>query len=332
MGKRRTILVMAVAATLLIGGAAFFRSREAAPVERFSRRAGKYVFDQVRKHWGERIGEIGGLRAFAELKAHFDGGDPLYTHGVAHAFGESLYKVEGIGGLRACDAAFAFGCFHGFIVTAMAGGGEGSLRKINDECVRIFGKEETGCRHGIGHGVMEFFGKDALADALDYCDRLQTASLLGCTHGAFMEYMSMDGSPMTATAPDEPCASVDERYRPSCYFQLPNWWQISLNADYAAMGAKCAALADAAERDSCLLSVGKTIGEFHKYDLATVTTGCALMPSDDAAWTCRAGAYWLAHNMVGQGAADPFCATPDAERQRRCVEEASAIEDPERWQ
>jgi len=331
MRKGLKLLFIALAVLLAGEAIAFFALREPSVASAMSRRANRFYYERISEYWGGRIDEVGGQDAYDDLKRRFAGGDATLAHGVAHAFGEQLFKKEGMQSLNVCDDGVTFGCYHGFVGASVAARGLGALDEISRTCVSLFGGSDTGCRHGMGHGIMELAGVQHLEAALIDCEAVQELGLLGCTHGAFMEYMAPERHAMDKGMPDEPCASVPERFRPSCYFQLSTWWHGAFSGDYERMGTRCAALTNVHERDSCLMSIGRTAAELHAYDTDFVLGACASMPSAEAAFSCRAGAYWLYGDIDRIEGKDRLCAFSDAAERERCATVAATIYDPATW-
>jgi hypothetical protein len=325
------MLLIALAVMLIGDMAAVYALREPSVAQAVSRRANRYYYDQIREYWGGRIDEMGGRRAYDDLKRRFAGGDATFAHGVAHAFGDQLFKKEGMTSINVCDRGVTYGCYHGFVEAAVAARGLDALDEVGRICVSLFGGDDTGCRHGMGHGIMELAGTEHLADALADCEKVQQPALLGCSHGVFMEYMAPERSAMDKSRPYEPCASVPARFRPSCYFQLSTWWHDAFNGDYARMGTQCAALEEVHEREACLMSIGRTAAELHAYDTDFVLATCAGMPSSQAAFSCRAGAFWLYGDVDRTEGRDRLCDMSDAAENERCAKAAATIYDPAAW-
>lgn len=252
------------------------------------------------RHWRERLSAVGADAAYQEFKRAYADRHFSDQHIAAHVMGALLYRELGVAGLRTCDEAFAFGCYHSFFGTALAEIGPDGIRDFDRQCIEQFGPYGTGCQHGIGHGIMEYVGPRRIDDALRLCEGTTVVHpLLGCTSGVFMEYNTPIAIGTTASQtlreidpgnPLAPCPALAERFRASCYFELAPWWKNFF--DYEAIGRLCAELAAPGEREACLLGIGHIIAPFTAYDLTASRRECRRMPTEDDEVLCRAGLYW----------------------------------------
>jgi len=255
--------------------------------------------DRIRTELGGLIETQGLEKTYAEIredKAKANRGkEPSVRHGEAHIFGELAYDKEGVDGIRYCDAGMTFGCYHGLIVRALVTEGLDAMPKIDAACVAAHGQDDTGCRHGIGHGLVEYYGARDLGSALDRCAVIQPPGLLGCTQGAFMEYANAsveDRTLVDAEDLDVPCTSVDQKYRPSCYFEQPYFWMLRAGQDSIAAKERCAAVEEAASKEACLLGFGRAVAELGRFDGVAISRECGRLERDEEIG-CLAGAHWL---------------------------------------
>jgi hypothetical protein len=273
----------------------------------------------------------GGIDAYASFKARYASASFDTAHNAAHLFGESLYDVEGVGGVAACDAGFNFGCYHGFFAVAVAKEGLDVVSALDAACGTSEVAHSSACQHGIGHGILEYLGHDKLVPALEACGLTdQPDPLAGCTSGVFMEYnvplvVNADGSFTITTrqyAPDEgpytPCGDIPERFRGSCLQELPQWWQQVFHDDFAKMGALCAALDSTVATQICIAGVGKIVPSSADYSVEGTERFCALMPAD---WydKCITQAAWsFETNILSHAQALEICRFASKEAQKEC--------------
>ena len=253
------------------------------------------------KRWSKRIDEVGAKQVYEEFKKKYAPYRFAVQHTGAHVMGELLYKKEGIEGLAVCDEAFAFGCYHVFFGRAISERGIGIISDLDKACRGIHGSAGTGCQHGIGHGILAYMGSDQLIAALNACLKTtQPHPLHGCTAGVFMEYNTATiFSPekirsvtrkLNPDNPHEPCNSVPERFKTSCYFEIGLWWKQVLNGDYEKIGKLCREVIGKESRTSCYVGIGNVIASSSEYDVGETINTCQKMPDNEGEAQCRIGA------------------------------------------
>lgn len=248
-----------------------------------------------------KIDKEGADIAYANLQKISDPSSSL-AHSTFHIFGETLYQKLGVSGIGTCDSFAGFGCYHGFFLKAVSGGGIEVAKELDKKCLEKFGPMGLGCPHGIGHGLVEFLGYERLNEALSVCSNLAwQGSLFGCQGGVFMEYnfrtTFKEGESTIATRDahgnlHEPCRSLPSRFKQACYFEQAAWWREILNADYEKIGNFCEDVVGQKEKEACFLGLGNSVTEHSGYSREAIIEACTKMPSllDEA--VCRAGASW----------------------------------------
>lgn len=293
-------------------------------------------FKAFREFWLDQIDKEGAENTYQYFKK--ENMKEVYgkRHLNAHIFGELLFQKMGPDGMAICDTTFTFGCYHGVILYAIASQGSAILPTLNTICIKKNGPSETGCRHGIGHGILDYLGSNKIIDALNLCNTFQTTALFGCTQGVFMEYNNPaifeDGTMVKSSTrvlnpekPMEPCTSVPELYRPSCYFEIGEWWDEVFHKDYKKLGDLCGLLDNVDENAACFLGIGRSIGEMNNYDPSLVKI-CDQMPGETESLYCRAGLYWIfSMNMEKKSLAPSFCSELTQEQQKRCLENVNLL-------
>ncbi|MBI3420891.1 MAG: hypothetical protein HY006_02405 [Candidatus Sungbacteria bacterium] len=286
-----------------------------------------------RRRWKQRIHDAGAAGAYENFKAEFQGFDFGMQHIAAHLFGELLYENKGIGNIAVCDSAFSFGCYHSFFGRAISERGTGALPDLYRACVEKFGPLGTGCQHGLGHGLLEYLGHDRLEETLAACgdSAPQVSPFLGCTSGVFMEYnLPIIISAVSATPsrrsfdeknPYAPCPSIPEKFRLSCYYETPAWWQQEISFD--TMGVLCSKVRGQAEREACFKGIGSTAAPSNQYDVSVTIDTCKRMPGVEGQLFCRAGASWGFYVLPEKRSqADQLCGGLPEKDRLRCVKEA----------
>lgn len=250
--------------------------------------------------WQQRIKEIGPAPAYAEFLKNAPN-QALSTHEQAHAFGEALYKDEGLKGLQYCDSSFAYGCYHSFLGLAVNDEGPSVLPQFAEACKQKFGTANLPCEHGIGHGILVYTNYDLLK-ALDLCKTISDRKTGGCSSGVFMEYNfhtmdeNGDGSFVRTKTADlyAPCSTLPADYKPACYSEQPQWWESVLSEDFKKMGELCGTLsADQDSYHACYYGIGNYAAAHVENDVTKILPLCALMPEASSEAMCREGASWL---------------------------------------
>lgn len=266
--------------------------------------ANEFVIQRERYYWSDLIGKEGSAKAYQEFKEKYFQEYQFGIHYFAHVFGEALYLKEGENGVTTCDSTFAYGCFMGFMISAIKDEGIDIVYSLNDVCVEENGSSETGCRHGIGHGMLQYLGNDQLEKTLNICSSLQEVSPLGCTQGVFMEYnrpsiMNPSKAFLSVrklendTLLHEPCASLPKKYLVSCYYEQSQWWVSVLNNDYQKIGLLCNNLSSELVKKSCFMGVGTVVSQMTRYNPKKTIAACNLMPTSLGNIACRSAAAWV---------------------------------------
>lgn len=282
----------------------------------------------------QRIRSLGGKRAYADLKKQYSRSNMTNRHAKAHLFGEALYNTEGIESMTVCDQNLSYGCYHGFIITALLDKGEDFIPELNQICVNRFGTNETGCRHGIGHGLVEYFGRDeiSLKKALDICISLQKPSPLGCTQGVFMEYnhpgVNKTGNTIINVRKlesedkiHEPCSHLSSELTQSCYYQLSQWW-VSLFDDFKKAGALCEGI-DKSIQKACYRGLGVAATYKTFYDAEKTIDRCKEIPDEAYHLDCLATATWVYKVETGSNnGSEKLCKALPTQSQEKCLDES----------
>lgn len=287
------------------------------------------------KYLSDQIKSLGPQKAYLKFKEENQNKPANFQHPLAHIFGQLLYQQMGIEGITVCDSSFSFGCYHALFTSAIADKGESIITDLNSACTDKFGPLGVGCHHGLGHGILEYLGPNKLNQALKICASIQKLSLLGCSSGVFMEYnfpTIIDGDKTTFTSrqfdsnnPFSPCESVENRFKPSCYFEITQWWQSSLQSDYKKIGLMCDQIKDTKQREGCFIGVGYNIPPQISYNLDKSVGGCDRMPGKREKTLCLAGVSWSFFSTDKKAQAKDVCQFLDKDDQSLCMEKADLI-------
>ncbi len=249
-----------------------------------------------RKQWAGRIQKNGGAGAYKELLKVYANEHFGTQHTTAHIFGEILFEKEGLPGFAVCDGSFSFGCYHGFVRSAILKHGTEVLTTIDESCVERYGSSHQSCQHGLGHAILEYVGYKKLSDALDLCANLRWQEpLYGCSSGVFMEYnfpvpasgaQTMIPRDSDPSYPYAPCPNVPARWRQSCYYELGQWLEKVYANNYEAIGQLCQALLTNDERRVCFRGIGNVIAPSSNYQADKTQAACRRMPTTEGVEAC----------------------------------------------
>ncbi|MBY0539751.1 hypothetical protein K2P56_05000 [Patescibacteria group bacterium] len=239
--------------------------------------------------------------AYQILKIRYANDTPRVRHTAAHFFGERLYKDSGLSGFSVCDTDFNYGCYHGFLARAVAENGLTVISELDDACFSADPDRPSTCQHGIGHGILEYVGHDNLLQALTVCKTTRPVEIYaGCVAGVFMDYnifaritetgeYVIDSRELTSDVNlYSPCTEVPEEFRPSCYHELPQWWNTHYRKDFTRLGQYCSGILVEDGRTACYFGLGGVIAAFLEYNQVTTIEACKEMPTENGVRTCIA--------------------------------------------
>lgn len=232
-------------------------------------------------------------KAYQLLKMRFPKNEAA-AHDFAHIIGLSAYEEIGSSGLRVCDNAYNYGCYHGFIEGFLARKGIEAVKEIEGSCQSLGKVHAPSCLHGIGHGVMakrSYRLDQALAD----CDLLQKDVQLYCFDGVFMERitgsMLADKNRFTLTPQtlNEPCNSLASKYKRQCFRNQVTAWFVYFQGDSQKVGNQCRQIAKIYQ-DICFESVGHMIIINASLDGNKIANLCRVEKNNQISDQCLLGA------------------------------------------
>lgn len=159
-------------------------------------------------------------------------------HDMAHVLGQAAGRAHSPVGLlgldqRLCLEGFSHGILEGFSQVAT----DAEFVAMSAELCNAFTPgswEGENCAHSVGHAVA-LRPHDSLAAVFLGCDALPEDLRQSCGSGAVMALASPTASfdppaPLDPNEVDSLCVSIDERYQPSCFTTLWQFYPASLDA------------------------------------------------------------------------------------------------------
>ena len=216
------------------------------------------------------------------------------AHEFAHVVGNLSYKKSGLEGIKICDTAFAFGCFHGVTEAMLLNEGTNKIKDIEIECLELFPSEltegYTGCIHGTGHGIYTWENGN-LNQALSDCDILTERYRQYCYDGVFMENVSSSsGGFFEAKNPWKFCTDLDERYHRNCArYQSQVFLGGALNGSLVSVGKNCSLGPHTLLRETCYESLGYYVAQTSLGKASIILEQCGQMPSTEGVEICTIG-------------------------------------------
>lgn len=291
-----------------------------------------YSFKKARSQLFRLFETDGSVAASTFVRMLAEQSDPGTTHALEHELGKELYQREGLKGIRQCEETL-FGCFHGFVGTAVAQNDIGIVPSLEKNC----GSTRAGlsCIHGIGHGILEREGytDEGLIRALSDCDTLSTLDVRkGCFQGVFMEFytptMSTDGEPTIRSFHDDdpllPCTEMSERYQASCYFELPGYWMATIGDKFEQMGNFCYRIGNIDHQIQCFRGIGQIATGVTRFVPDALVSLCRSMPIQDAVTACTISAAIQFALKKDINSARVLCTSLPSGVHQQCTEEFEA--------
>lgn len=244
-------------------------------------------------------------------------------HDLAHLLGSLIFDDKGLSGLKLCDSAFAFGCFHGFLDKAFSD----SLDKLNEaqkSCEQI-GQGISGpvasCIHGIGHGVASFYRTADINNSLKSCDGL-TQGAQYCYDGVFMEFArNSQASLYKQDNPLYPCDSIDQKYVFSCGRNQVRVMMDRLKLTFAEIAKICVDSSNADFKKACFNALGfDAVVHFSAND-QLILSSCSKIIDDGGKAECikAASGELIFQNISGwQQASVKLCQGLSPDTQKDC--------------
>ncbi|MBI2594187.1 hypothetical protein HYW39_00655 [Candidatus Curtissbacteria bacterium] len=210
----------------------------------------------------EKLAKEKGIEvAYSLLKEKFPANQAA-AHDFAHVVGLASFEKKGPSGLSVCDAAYNYGCYHGFIEGFLVKKGPEAIVEIEKSCLALGSVHAPSCIHGIGHGVLAYRSYK-LDEALMDCDVQKENTRIYCWDGVFMERITgsmqnpKDRPILTETTLNQPCDSIAYIYKKNCWRNQVAAWFIYFQNNPQKVGARCS-LIEPEFQEVCFENIGFT--------------------------------------------------------------------------
>lgn len=219
------------------------------------------------------------------------------AHQHAHIVGNQAYSLMGFPGVRICDEAFAYGCFHGVTEKMLFAEGPGAINKVEEVCIDEFPPHETfdftGCIHGAGHGLFSWAAYD-IQEALRLCDNFAEQYKNYCYDGVFMEYSfnaSLEDHKKDLLGdPWSLCSGLDEKYHHNCArYYVPLMTNL-FNFGTEQQAKLCLEAPTENMKSTCYKNLGYMTGQATKGDPVSTRELCGYATEVDGEYGCLIGA------------------------------------------
>lgn len=217
------------------------------------------------------------------------------AHEFAHIIGNESYKKSGLEGIKICDKAFAFGCFHGVTESMLLNEGITKIKDIEEGCLKIFpptlNNDYASCIHGTGHGIFTWESGDLNRSLLD-CDVISPTYRQYCYDGVFMENTSLPQSKIISSGNLwKLCSDLDERYHYNCarYQSQIFLSQTSGPNPVKDVGLNCEKGASTTLKETCFLSLGFYVAQNAIGVESKILEACRSMPNKTGIEICTMG-------------------------------------------
>ena len=289
-------------------------------------------YKYMHREWGNRIEKTGAPEAYKEFKRVLFSEDFNRRHLLSHLFGEILYEKTGLGGISICDNELGdFGCYHGFVLTAISLRGISAADDLNKFCSSKHKEKylRPECQHGLGHGILEYLGRDKLTDALNVCANF-SGDHIGCLMGVFMEYnVTTNIKPddvvnltrkLKPEDPYAPCNAVRDDFREACWRVLPQWWDVVLEKDYRKMGLLCEQVDGNEGRNACFRGIGNVAAHSSNFNPEETIKKCQAMPKSTEKIFCRSVTFQEFYSLPEYRKLAPIlCQGLEKDKQGACI-------------
>ena len=188
------------------------------------------------------------------------------AHELSHIIGNEMYKQNGFDGIKFCDPAFSFGCYHGVTEQMLLDKGKSGLKEAEQKCVGLFPDNQAfaaSCIHGIGHGILTWEGIDINISLKD-CDSLDENHRNYCYDGVFMENSFSSQKNQNWDF----CAKFDERQQPSCALYLAF-------GNFSEHAKTCGEAPNKILEENCFRSLGYRAAQISQGELEKIKNLCS---------------------------------------------------------
>ena len=279
-------LVWAFLILILISISAIFLLSKKPPVNKNT--SSEIFADKSFSSYADYAKQNGPQKAYQLLKENFPENNPT-AHDFAHVIGISAYEQLGPAGLKICDTAYNYGCYHGFIEAFLVEKGTSAIADIEKSCLALGNVHSPSCLHGIGHGVLA--GRSyKLTEALKDCDIMNQSTRIYCWDGVFMERVTgsmqdpKDRFSLSESNLLEPCDKIANIYKDQCWRNQVTSWLTFFKRDTKEVGLMCKKI-EKEHQATCFESIGLANVMTAQEDQIKLLDLCKILPdgifSDD---------------------------------------------------
>lgn len=248
--------------------------------------------DKSFKSYAVYAKENGPQKAYQLLKENYPQNNPE-AHDFAHVIGISSYEQIGPSGLKICDSAYNYGCFHGYIEAFLVEKGTVAIKEIEKNCLALGTVHAPSCLHGIGHGVLAGQAYK-LNESLSDCDVMQKSYRIYCWDGVFMERIDgsmqnpKDKAQLNLDNLMEPCNKIPETYKEQCYRNQVTLWSSYFTGNNNEVGKLCSEIEKNYQK-TCIESIGLRNTMRAQENQEELLKLCKILPGDNFSDDCLIG-------------------------------------------
>lgn len=283
------------------------------------------TFDDYKAYFHDLVAEKGAELTLADLEAEMNQSEIVfeYCHALAHEVGHAAYELYGFeDALIFEEDLCGAGYLHGVVEDYLADQTDmlAAMRTVCD-------LDDGVCLHGVGHGLMIYTNNDIPA-ALAYCEEFEEYSAqIHCSEGVFMENFGLDWNLhahpyLKLEDPMYPCSEQDEKYKNTCYFYAPRFFN-RLNEGAYELAIDWCYSAESAYVQDCMRGVGSTMMKYSMDEIERIEEVCD--GADGYTDFCIRGmtSYYIVNYASAEKGHD-LCVLLEEKNQEACEAEVTA--------
>lgn len=283
-------------------------------------------FEEFKQYFIDLVPMLGATGALDELEFQLNREEMVfeYCHALAHEIGHSAYAYYGFEQALLfeedlCGAGYLHGVVEHFLKDQTD-----VLLALKTVCV----EDDGVCLHGVGHGLMIYVNNDIPA-ALAYCDEFESYSAqIHCSEGVFMENFGLDWNLhahpyLNLEDPLYPCSSQDEKYKNTCYFYAPRFFNRLNEGAYEAAITWCLTAEENYIQD-CIRGTGSTMMKYSMDEIERIEEVCNGAPGEYRTFCIRGMTSYFIVNYASAEKGNELCAVLQEDNQKACEDEVLA--------
>lgn len=283
------------------------------------------TFEEYKVYFHDLVEAKGAKLALVDLEKEMNESEIVfeYCHALAHEVGHAAYELYGFeDALIFEEDLCGAGYLHG-VVEDYLGEQTDMLSAMRTVC----DLDDGVCLHGVGHGLMIYANND-IPEALSYCEEFESYSAqIHCSEGVFMENFGLDWNLhahpyLKLDDPMYPCSEQEEKYKNTCYFYAPRFFNRLYEGAYEQAIDWCNT-AEAAYVQDCVRGVGSTMMKYSMDEIERIEGVCN--GAGDYSDFCIRGmtSYYIV-NYASAEKGYELCAVLKEENQEACEAEVAA--------